>query len=115
MMTPFRGRNQPEESLRARILRRDGFRCVYCGSIHPDEELTLDHVQPRARGGDGSDGNLVTACQACNTLKASHPAWAFLADRPEQRENFLRYGTAVWERHRRAVVEAASRRDGSTR
>ncbi len=95
--------------LRERIFRRDGFRCVYCGGVFPAEQLTLDHVQPRMRGGDNTPGNLVTACAACNTRKGSRPAWSFLADLPDERANFLRYATAVWPRHRRAVVEAAER------
>ena len=95
---------------RERIFRRDGFRCVYCAEVHPAEELTLDHVEPRMRGGDHSDGNLVTACRACNTRKGSRPAWAFLADDPLAREYFLRLATGVWPRLRRAVEEAARRR-----
>ena len=97
-------------SLRDRVLRRDGFRCVYCGQIFPGDALTLDHVQPRMRGGDQSEGNIVTACRACNAEKGASPAWAYLSERPEQRENFLRYATGVWERHRRAVLEAAAKR-----
>lgn len=108
--TPDRG-----ETLRERIARRDGCRCVYCGEHFRCEELTLDHVEPRMRGGDQSEGNLVAACRACNTEKGSAPAWAFLAERPVQRENFLRYATAVWPRLRRAVVEAAEKAGGTRR
>ena len=96
-------------STRERVFARDGFRCVYCAGVSPSEQLSLDHVQPRMRGGDNSPGNLVTACKACNTRKGSLAAWAWLADLPDERANFLRYATAVWPRLRRAVVEAASR------
>ena len=102
--------NRPEDlSLRDRVFARDGYRCVYCGAVLPAEQLSLDHVQPRMRGGDNSEGNLVTACHACNTRKGSLPAWAFLAELPEERENFLRYATSVWSRHLRAIHEAARR------
>lgn len=97
-------------SLRDRIFARDGHRCVYCAGVYPPERLSLDHVQPRLRGGDNSEGNLVTACKECNTTKGSLPAWAWLADNPGERANFLRYATAVWPRLRRAVVEAAKGR-----
>lgn len=93
--------------LRERVLSRDGYRCVYCGELFRDEELTLDHVEPRMRGGDHSEGNLVSACRACNTRKGSLPAWSFLAERPVERENFLRLAAGVWPRLRRAVEEAA--------
>ena len=94
-------------TLRDRVFARDGYRCVYCGNVFPAEQLSLDHVQPRMRGGDNSEGNLVTACRACNTRKGSLPAWAFLAELPEERANFLRWATAVWPRHLRAIREAA--------
>lgn len=94
-------------SRRERIFRRDAYRCVYCGLVFVEDDLTIDHVQPRMRKGDMSDGNLVTACRACNAAKAGEPAWAFLARRPVARDNFLRYATAVWPRLRRAIVEAA--------
>lgn len=94
---------------RERVFVRDEQRCVYCGQVFPLEELTVDHVEPRMRGGDRSGGNLVTACRACNARKASLPAWAFLAERPVERENFLRYARHVWPRLRRAIVDAAAR------
>ena len=97
------------ESLRDRVFREGGYRCVYCGETFPAEQLTLDHVEPRMRGGDNSTGNLVTACRSCNTRKGSLPAWAFLADLPEERRNFLTHATRVWPRLRRAIEEAAER------
>ena len=96
-------------SARDRIFARDGYRCVYCGIVFPAEQLSLDHVQPRMRGGDNSDGNLVTACQPCNTRKGHQPAWAFLAELPEERANFFAYATEVWPRHLRAIREAAKK------
>ena len=107
-------------SLRERILRRDRFHCVYCADPFPGPELTLDHVEPRMRGGDGSEGNLVASCRACNTEKAGMPAWAFLAERPEQRANFLAAvescdagaASPVWNRLIRAIREAADRAPG---
>lgn len=102
-------RGGDERSMRERIFARDEYRCVYCGQVFPEDLLSLDHVQPRMRGGDNSDGNLVTACLACNTRKGSLPAWAFLATHPVERENFLRFATAVWPRHLRAVREALER------
>jgi 5-methylcytosine-specific restriction endonuclease McrA len=54
---------------RKNILRRDGFRCQYCGShSHP---LTLDHIIPKSRGGGDSWENLVAACIPCNNRKGS--------------------------------------------
>jgi 5-methylcytosine-specific restriction endonuclease McrA len=67
----------------------------------PVEELTLDHVQPRVRGGDSSEGNLVTACMACNTLKGQSRLSVFLHAHRAARESFFRLATSVWPRHLR--------------
>jgi 5-methylcytosine-specific restriction endonuclease McrA len=52
---------------RKNILRRDGHRCQYCG--RSDVGLTVDHVTPRARGGEDAWENLVCACVKCNNKK----------------------------------------------
>ena len=50
------------------IKARDQHRCAYCGAT---EELTIDHVRPRSRGGETNASNCVTACLACNQAKGS--------------------------------------------
>lgn len=90
---------------RDELFRRDGFRCVYCGGVFEAEELSVDHVQPRVRGGDRSGGNLVTACRTCNTAKGHTRLATYLRTHPDARRNFFRYATAVWPRHLRAVEE----------
>lgn len=50
----------------AEVYERDGNRCVYCGAT---ENLSLDHVLPRTRGGKHKPDNLVTACCPCNSSK----------------------------------------------
>lgn len=99
------------ESRRSRIFRRDCNRCVYCSVEFDERELTLDHVQPRVKGGDHSDGNLVTCCTKCNELKAGEAAWSYLARNPDQRANFLALAVHVWPRIRRAIEEAARKHD----
>lgn len=65
-------------NLRFSILRRDGFRCRYCGAgptLGPDgaprnSTLRVDHVVPVNEGGDlTNEANLVTACDDCNQGK----------------------------------------------
>lgn len=51
---------------RHNIYKRDGNRCVYCGSYR---KLTLDHVMPKSRGGKNTWQNLVTCCSKCNLRK----------------------------------------------
>ncbi|WP_157157021.1 MULTISPECIES: HNH endonuclease [unclassified Diaminobutyricimonas] len=47
------------------VLRRDGHRCAYCSG----SASTIDHVQPRSRGGADSWENLVACCLRCNNTK----------------------------------------------
>ncbi|MBO1349833.1 MAG: HNH endonuclease [Hormoscilla sp. GUM202] len=54
---------------RRNILQRDGHSCQYCG--YSGDDLTLDHVLPRSRGGGESWQNIVTACVRCNIKKGN--------------------------------------------
>jgi 5-methylcytosine-specific restriction endonuclease McrA len=94
---------------RGAVFSRDGHRCVYCGATFPADALTVDHVEPRVKGGDSSMGNLVTSCGPCNVAKGGRAAWSYLADRPDQRAHFLTHAIHVWPRLRRAIEEAAKR------
>jgi 5-methylcytosine-specific restriction endonuclease McrA len=51
---------------RAALMRRDDYRCAYCG--HRAE--TIDHVIPRSRGGLHTWENCVASCMVCNHRKA---------------------------------------------
>lgn len=95
---------------RDEIFARDGYRCVYCGRVQAPEELTLDHVQARSRGGDRSGGNLVTACRACNLRKGRRRVAQFLADDAEALTHFRHWATHVWKRHLRALEEEIAMR-----
>jgi 5-methylcytosine-specific restriction endonuclease McrA len=55
---------------RRNIFKRDHYTCQYCGRQPGGEELTIDHVVPRAQGGQSRWDNCVLACLACNKLKA---------------------------------------------
>ena len=56
---------------RRNIYLRDNHTCQYCGKIPPKEELTIDHVIPRSRGGRTNWENVVLACIKCNMKKGS--------------------------------------------
>jgi hypothetical protein len=57
----------PEE-VRREVFRRDGGRCVRCGS---DELLQFDHVIPVALGGASTTENLQLLCAPCNREKGA--------------------------------------------
>ena len=83
---------------------------MYCGERFEPDLLTVDHVQPRMRGGDRSGGNLVTACGACNARKGSLRLADFLvADRVAHGHFFRLAAPHVWPRLLRAVEEEMRR------
>lgn len=50
---------------RRAIFARDDHRCQYCG----DRADSIDHVQPRSRGGQHTWENVAAACRPCNLTK----------------------------------------------
>lgn len=56
---------------RFNVFLRDRFSCQYCGK---KEDLTFDHLIPRALGGLTRWDNVVTACAPCNLAKGSELA-----------------------------------------
>jgi len=88
------------------IFERDDYRCVYCGERFEPDALSVDHVQPRMRGGDASAGNLVTACGGCNARKGGLRLAEFLRADPDARKHFFVLGARhVWPRILRALEE----------
>lgn len=55
---------------RRNLFKRDAYACQYCGTRPRRDELTIDHVMPKARGGVSSWENCVLACVECNNRKA---------------------------------------------
>jgi hypothetical protein len=52
--------------LRQKVLERDGYKCVMCGSTkHPQ----IDHIKPFSKGGDTVFENLQTMCRKCKLRK----------------------------------------------
>jgi 5-methylcytosine-specific restriction endonuclease McrA len=54
---------------RRNLFARDDHRCQYCGQVLPANQLSLDHVVPRSRGGETTWENVVASCVKCNTKK----------------------------------------------
>jgi hypothetical protein len=64
---PF-SHGKTDHPTRSLIYKRDDNECQYCGSKN---NLTIDHVIPRSRGGQDTWDNLVTCCSSCNTKKGN--------------------------------------------
>jgi len=55
---------------RASLYERDSGKCQYCGKRISRGDATIDHVQPRSKGGKNSWSNAVLACKSCNSVKS---------------------------------------------
>lgn len=66
-MTRGGGYAQPGnwKTLKARVLKRDGYTCYLCGG----DADTADHVIPVAQGGTHDMDNLAAICTPCHDVK----------------------------------------------
>jgi HNH endonuclease len=53
--------------IRNEVWRRDGGKCVECGSVY---NLEFDHKIPVVEGGSNTARNLQILCEPCNRLKS---------------------------------------------
>lgn len=58
-------------SVRYRVLKRDGFKCSYCGVSASESPLEIDHIHPVSLGGTNHMSNLCAACRDCNSGKSN--------------------------------------------
>jgi 5-methylcytosine-specific restriction endonuclease McrA len=56
-------RTTKHRRLAKRVFRRDGYRCVDCGTT---KDLTLDYLVPLQDGGRMDETNAETRCRSCN-------------------------------------------------
>ena len=68
------GSTRAWRDVRSAVLDRDGWQCQHCGQhVHPRCLVNgcpncahVDHLTPKAKGGDDHPANLVASCQRCN-------------------------------------------------
>lgn len=72
VLTGFNGFNRRQVRFsRKNLFDRDRYACQYCGKRCRSQDLTVDHVIPRSRGGTTVWENVVLACLKCNHKKDS--------------------------------------------
>lgn len=96
-------RKEITKKMRFEVLKRDRFRCQYCGREAPDVVLNVDHIKPLSKGGTNEITNLITSCFDCNSgksdielsddsaIKIKRRQIEELADRREQMEMMLQW------------------------
>jgi len=86
---------------RRNVFKRDRYTCQYCNRRPGSEELTIDHVLPRAQGGTSTWENCVLACVDCNARKANRtPEQAHMRlrkkpTRPNWKPVYAAYGVTI--------------------
>jgi hypothetical protein len=63
--------SEAKRKWRQSIKEKWNYECAYCGS---EDNLTLDHIVPRSKGGSDRITNVLCACKKCNHLKG-HQKW----------------------------------------
>jgi len=68
-----RGLEDFPQALREAILKRDNYRCVFCG-MGPENgvEVYVDHIKPKDLGGEATLENGQTLCARHNNLKKNY-------------------------------------------
>ncbi len=60
------------DAVRSAVLRRDGYKCTLCSGSHSEwnpsdpRHLELHHKKDHVRGGENTEGNLLTVCTVCH-------------------------------------------------
>lgn len=106
LLNAFRRHKKPLKFSRINVYGRDEYRCQYCGLKKSFNELTYDHVIPRAQGGSTFWLNVVSACNSCNTYKGNRTpeqAGMKLLKKPVQP---VRIHTMAIELSRRTIPDA---------
>ena len=63
---------------RHNVFMKTFYHCAYCGKILVDnDDLTIDHKNPKAKGGTDEMDNLVGCCKSCNQIKADRTVMEF--------------------------------------
>ena len=69
-------------AVREQVRQRANFACEFCGISETDTggQLTIDHFQPKKKGGGDSLDNLLYCCIRCNQYKLDY--WPAHPDDP---------------------------------
>jgi 5-methylcytosine-specific restriction endonuclease McrA len=62
---------------RLRMILKHGPVCKYCNKRCDIDDLTVDHLWPKALGGKSKPENMVLSCKRCNVLKGGLPPLFF--------------------------------------
>lgn len=77
---------------RRNLWRRDKGRCQYCGRQPAPDDITMDHIHPKSKGGQSTFENCVLCCTACNLKKGNRS----LAEAGMRLQKLKRHSNGQW-------------------
>jgi 5-methylcytosine-specific restriction endonuclease McrA len=106
---PWRAHKSRMKFSRRNVMIRDNYMCQYCGIKLGKQGGTIDHVVPRARGGQTTYTNCVASCKSCNNKKADKPleqSGFKLTEKPKRpgfitlyKQHLKEYSPEEWENY----------------
>jgi HNH endonuclease len=76
------------------VLERDNRHCAYCNAYLSRQEITLDHIIPRAVGGLFTPANMTVACVSCNKEKDRQRFFNFIDSKNFKRSKYHKFQEA---------------------
>jgi len=77
---PIKNVSKPSKNIKHILYGKQEGHCTGCNIHFQIVNLTVDHIIPRAKGGQDTDKNLQLLCQRCNSIKGDRPM-SFLKSR----------------------------------
>ena len=78
-------------AVQQKVWKADGLKCMYCGAIMGDVQLTIDHFIPLETGGKNDQSNYLTACRRCNKNKGAQDPQEFCKNTRHKYDFYMQY------------------------
>lgn len=62
-------KNMKYQEVRRIVYKRYKGKCAICRKPIALEEMTIDHILPKSKGGGGDFSNMQAVCESCNMMK----------------------------------------------
>ena len=63
--------DDPKAEDKRLLFHKQEQKCIYCGNVYPYDQLQIEHMIPKTRGGQDNIRNAQLACGVCNRAKAT--------------------------------------------
>lgn len=89
---------------RRNLWRRDKGRCQFCGQQPAQDDITMDHIHPKSKGGLSTFENCVLCCTSCNLQKGNRSLEkANMRLQKQKRHSNGEWSTIYYDRPKRPV------------